>query len=68
MTNDQIKETKAFKELDAVTKLVYQKKEMMARVKSEFGIAKKLGLEKYEKMYFPRPYLLKVITELLDQY
>ena len=67
MNNTTIENTKAFQELDPVTQIVYRKKEMMSRVKSEFQIAKQIGIQRYNETYFPRPYLLKVITELLEQ-
>lgn len=66
ITTPQIENTKAFKELSAVTQLIYRKKAMMDQVKQEFQIAKNVGIESYIKVYHPRPYLLKVIKELIE--
>lgn len=64
--NQIIENTKAFKELDKVTQTIYRKKAMMDEVKRELQIAKEIGVEKYNDVYNPRPYKLKVIKELLD--
>lgn len=64
--NQQIEQTKAFKELDKVTQTIYRKKAMMDEVKREFEIARCIGIENYNERYNPRPYKLKVIKELLD--
>ena len=66
MTKQQIENTKAFKELDKVTQTIYRKKAIMDEVKRELQIAKEIGIEKYNDVYNPRPYKLKVIKELLD--
>ena len=66
ITNQQIESTKAFQELDKVTQIIYRKKVMMNRVKEELQIAKNVGFEQYESVYHPRPYLSKVIKELLE--
>lgn len=66
ITTQKIEQTKAFQELDKVTKLIYQKKAMMDRVKQEFQVAKNVGFEQYESVYHPRPYISKVIKELLE--
>lgn len=65
MTNQTIENTKAFKELDPVTQTIYRKKPMMDQVKRELEIAKTIGVERYNNVYYPRPYLLKVIKELI---
>ncbi|MCH4828236.1 MULTISPECIES: hypothetical protein [Flavobacterium] len=67
ITNEQIEQTEAFKELNIVTKVIYSKKAMMNEVKREFEIAKKIGIEQYNYYYNPRPYKLRVITELLNK-
>lgn len=66
MTNQIIENTKAFQELTPLTKAIYRQKTMMDRVKRELEIAREIGIEKYNDLYNPRPYLLKVITELLS--
>lgn len=66
ITTQIIEKTKAFAELDKVTKLIYSKKAMMDRVKQEFQIAKNVGIETYKEHHHPRPYLEKVIKELLE--
>ena len=66
ITNQIIESTKAFNELERVTQIIYRKKEMMNRVKQEFQIAKNVGIESYKEVYHPRPYLLKVIIELME--
>ena len=63
--NQIIENTKAFKELDPVTQSIYRKKAMMDQVKRELEIAKHIGVESYNEVYHPRPYLLKVIKELI---
>ena len=65
ITNNIIENTVAFKQLDKVTKVIYSKKQMMDEVKKEFNIAKTIGIAAYENTYFPRPYKIKVIRELL---
>lgn len=67
ITTQKIENTKAFQELDKVTKLIYQKKAMMDRVKQEFQVAKNIGFAQYESVYHPRPYIEKVIKELLEK-
>lgn len=66
MDNQIIENTEAFKELDSITKIIYRKKQMMDRVKREIEVAREIGMEKYNYIYTPRPYLLKVIKELLN--
>ncbi|CAM4175983.1 MULTISPECIES: hypothetical protein [Flavobacterium] len=66
MTNQIIENTKAFQELAPLTKAIYRQKTMMNRVKSELEIAREIGIEEYNNLYNPRPYTLKVITELLS--
>ena len=66
ITSQQIEETKAFKELEKVTQSIYRRKQMMDRVKQEFQSAKNVGYEQYESVYHPRPYVGKVIKELIE--
>lgn len=66
VTSQQIEETKAFKELEKVTQSIYRRKAMMDKVKQELQIAKNVGYEQYESVYHPRPYVGKVIKELLE--
>ena len=66
ITTQIIENTKAFQELSPVTQLIYRKKEMMNKVKQEFQVAKNVGIEAYKGVYHPRPYVLKVIKELLE--
>lgn len=66
ITNEQIQATNAFKSLDKVTKDIYSKKPMMDLIKRELPIAKTIGIEKYNDKYNPRPYVLNVIKELLN--
>ena len=66
ITTQQIENTKAFAELDKVTKQIYQKKAMMDKVKQEFQIAKNVGFETYKEHHHPRPYVEKAIKELLE--
>lgn len=65
MNSTEIKNTAAFKELDRVTQTIYSEKKMMDRVNNELEIAKYIGLENYFNTYHPRPYLWKVIKELI---
>lgn len=65
ITSQQIEETKAFKELEKVTQSIYRRKQMMDRVKQEYQIAKNVGYDQYDAVYHPRPYVGKVIKELL---
>lgn len=66
MNNEAIEKTKAFQELDVVTKIIYRKSAMMNEVKRELEVAKNIGIEAYNNAYNPRPYKLKVIKELLS--
>ncbi len=66
MTNTEIENTKAFQSLDKTTQIIYGRKAMMDEVKKEFGIAKEIGVERYNDLYNPRPYKLRVIKELLN--
>ncbi|WP_329804391.1 hypothetical protein [Flavobacterium facile] len=66
ITTQNIEATKAFKELDKVTKQIYQKKAMMDKVKQEFQIAKNVGLERFKEFHPTRPYIEKAIIELLE--
>jgi len=65
ITSQKIEETKAFKELEKVTQSIYRRKQMMDKVKQEFQIAKNVGYDQYDAVYHPRPYVGKVIKELL---
>lgn len=66
ITSQQIENTKAFQELEKVTQSIYRRKAMMDKVKQEVQIAKNVGYEQYEAVYHPRPYVAKVIKELLQ--
>jgi hypothetical protein len=54
--NQQIENTKAFQELDSVTKIIYSRKSMMDQVQRELKIAKTIGIEKYNQLYSPSSY------------
>lgn len=66
ITSQQIEETKAFQKLSPVAQIIYRRKAMMDKVKQEVQIAKNVGYEQYESVYHPRPYVGKVIKELLE--
>lgn len=63
---EKILNTQAFKELEKVTQIIYSKQSKMQEIEREYNIAKTIGIEKYNYIYSPGPYKLKVITELLN--
>lgn len=68
INNTIIEGTEAFKELDVVTQQIYKKKKMMDEVRHGFQVAKNVGIEKYDQTFYPRPYLLKVVKELITKF
>ena len=62
---DKIEQTKAYRELSDVFKIIYSKSKMVNEITRELEVAKEIGIDKYNYLYSPRPYKLNVITELL---
>lgn len=63
---EKILNTEAFKELDSVTQLIYGKQSKIQEIEREYNVAKTIGIQKYNYIYTPGPYKLKVITELIN--
>lgn len=63
---ESILNSEAFKELDPVTKIVYSKPKYIAEVIDGYEIAKSMGIDRYNYIFSPGPYKLKIIKELIN--
>lgn len=63
---EKILNSKAFKELDPVTQIIYKNPRYIHEVINGYDIAKDIGIENYNYFFSPGPYKLKIITELIN--